>query len=373
MNGNRRISDDDSSFSSDSDSTSSGGQFSRSTDTNSPSRAALRRRDSTGLASMVGDWMGDERSVISSLEEEANRAPLPLLKNKKKKIVPRRSSSMASASSMGSDPIAEGDPSQRCYLVRGSETQGSLIEHYSHEPVNEFLAYWGAPMDKKIPNFKFTQNWGKNELVNSTQGDLRGKLAYFSGICQWLRKAKTFSATVRFNNHVPGWECDMYFYFLEPDDGVQTVLMKEGQLFEVSKIDGVAIITRGKDFLHYDPRFRCGIDKWVSEGSKLGFATKLDVRAGSAYPSSGGRKFGAAREKPQSIKENEEEKKEEEPKLRMVEGATVYIRDQFYSWIPATIESPEDDKKRVKVKVSLPRDWEEQTVKSTLRGSQNMK
>ncbi|KAL9191102.1 hypothetical protein ACHAXT_000808 [Thalassiosira profunda] len=61
------------------------------------------------------------------------------------------------------------------------------------------------------------------------------------------------------------------------------------------------------------------------------------------------------------------------PKKRMVEGATVYIRDPHYSWVPATIESPEDDKNRVKVRVRLPGDWGEQTVAATGRGAQNMK
>ena len=253
-----------------------------------------------------------------------------------------------------------------------------MIEQYSEDEVDEFLAYWSAPADKKIPKFKFTQNWGKSELINSTQGDLRGKRAFFSGICQWIRKAKTFDGTIRICNHVPGWECDLYFYVEEPvvgaDNGAQTVCVEDGQVFSVSKADAVAIVPRGSDFLHYDPRIQCGIEKWVSEGSKLGFATKLDVRAGSAYPDNTISKslFGA-RGKPQSIKEDNEDEDESEPKSRMVEGAPVYVHDPHYSWIPATIESAEDNKKRVKVKVRLPRDWEKHTVVPSGRGAQNMR
>lgn len=66
-------------------------------------------------------------------------------------------------------------------------------------------------------------------------------------------------------------------------------------------------------------------------------------------------------------------KKEEEPANRMAEGAKVYVRDPHYSWIPATIESPEDDKMRVKVAVRLPKDWDSHTVVATGRGANNMK
>ena len=66
-------------------------------------------------------------------------------------------------------------------------------------------------------------------------------------------------------------------------------------------------------------------------------------------------------------------KKEEEPANRMAEGAKVYVRDPHYAWIPATIESPEDDKMRVKVAVRLPKDWESHTVVATGRGANNMK
>ncbi|KAL7529623.1 hypothetical protein ACHAXR_003060, partial [Thalassiosira sp. AJA248-18] len=364
----REVPDDCSSSSSDSESSSNDGQLSASTDAHSANQRGQpqeERRRASAFSSMIDDWMGDDRSLVSAVEEQPQQ-PEPN-QQRKKKLVPHRRSS----SSLCEDNAS----TQQCYLVSGTQTQGSLIEHYSKEPVDKFLAYWTAPADKKIPSFKFTQNWGKNELINSTQGDLRGKRAYFSGICQWLRKAKTFSGTIRFCNHVPGWECDMYFYFLEPVDGVQTVIVKDGESFPVSTADGVAIVTRGTDFLHYDPRFQCGLDKWVSEGSKLGFATKLAGRAGSAYPENS-ISISRGRDKPQAIEKDEEEEEEEEddePQSRMVEGASVYIRDPHYSWMPATIESAEDDKRRVKVKVRLPGDWGDQTVLPTGRGAQNVK
>ena len=356
MNRVTSASDDDSTSSSGSDSTS-----------NAQREESDRRSDVTGLLSLMDDWMGDDRSNISGEKQQQFYPDASAMKQKKKKLVPTNASPQ--------------EPAERCYLVKGTETQGTLIEHYSKVSMHYYLAYWTAPADKKIPNFKFTQNWGKSELVNFTQGDLKGKRSYFSGICSWLRKAKTFSGTVRFCNHISSWECDIYFYLLEPVGGVQTVLVRDGQVFPVSKADGVAIIPRGVDFLHYDPAFQCGLDKWVSEASKLGFATKLDVRAGSAYPensASAKTTRGASESKPQSIEEdyNQEAFEEdlvEEPVSRMVEGASVYVRDPHYSWIPATIESAEDDKKRVKVRVRLPCDWEEQTVLPSGRGAQNMK
>eukprot|EP00986_Skeletonema_menzelii_P005796 scaffold2145_cov136-Skeletonema_menzelii.AAC.1 len=46
----------------------------------------------------------------------------------------------------------------------------------------------------------------------------------------------------------------------------------------------------------------------------------------------------------------------------MTLGTSVYVRDSHYSWIPATIESEPDDKKKVKVQVKFPNDWEEYTT-----------
>jgi hypothetical protein len=269
-----------------------------------------------------------------------------------------------------------------------------LVEYYTEEAPDEYLAYWTPPPGKQIPKFKFTQNWGKSELVNAaTQGDLRGKKSYFAGICQWLRKAKTFNGSFRFCNQVPGWECDMYIFLIEAVDGIQTVLVKDGQTFPSAKAEGVAIVSRGSDFLYYDPRFQCGIDKWVSEGSKLGFATKLDVRPGCAYPKSivshpsildsqrGSTVDNTSDDDDNnddgSNGEHSEEKIDDDHlqsktieildesqrrKSRMTVGTSVYVRDSHYSWIPATIESESDDKKKVKVRVRFPSDWEEYTI-----------
>ncbi|KAL3821961.1 hypothetical protein ACHAXA_004449 [Cyclostephanos tholiformis] len=129
--------------------------------------------------------------------------------------------------------VPESASSQRCYLVISTETR-SLIEHYSEDNVEKFLAYWTAPADKKIPKFKFTQNWGKSEIVNFAKGDTFGRNAYFSGLCQWLKKAKTFDATIAFCDQYPGWECDLYFYLMEPVDGIQMVRVEYGEVFSVS-------------------------------------------------------------------------------------------------------------------------------------------
>ncbi len=186
-------------------------------------------------------------------------------------------------------------------------------------------------------------------------------------------------------------------------DGIQTVLVKEGQTFPSAKAEGVAIVSRGSDFLYYDPRFQCGIDKWVSEGSKLGFATKLDVRVGCAYPksivshpsilesesrnslttvennsnaSSSSSDNGSRNnnekdhyfEEKKSDGDRQQEANEIEDEMhqlkvsRMTLGTSVYVRDSHYSWIPATIKSEPDDRNKVKVTVKFPSDWEEYTT-----------
>jgi cysteine desulfurase len=227
---------------------------------------------------------------------------------------------MSSSSSLLTVP--ESTSSQRCYLVNSTESR-SLIEHYSEDDVEKFLAYWTCPADKKIPKFKFTQNWGKAEIVNFAKGDTFGRNAYFSGVCQWLKKAKTFDATIAFCDQYPGWECDLYFYLSEPVDGVQMVRVEFGEVFSVSLAIGVAILPRGTDFLHQDFRTQIGVQQWLSEGSKIGYTSKLDVKAGSAFPKSStfSKPLGASVSNPPSIKDEARPK----PRLSVTASAVSNI------------------------------------------------
>lgn len=451
--------------------------------------------------------MGDELSALSIGDETRISVERPTLRQKNKTATTKTNETTIS-------------PQPICYLVQGEQTQGTLIEHYSetllpNTTTTNILAYWSTLPGSTVPKFKFTKNFGKSEICNATQGDLRGKRAYYSGICQWLRSAKTFNGTFTFVNHVAGWECDVYLYFNCAHDGVQTALVRDGEAFPVYLADGVAIVPRGSDFIHYDPRFQCNIDKWLSEGSKLGFATKLEVRAGCALPKNnnssshraigdaarptGGASYnemsknyargkersemnrvqayerrvaeGQAREEAERqaakfaseqaskemkcLEERERARVEKERldhleivssgkkiakedvsrskssvsssnasedvqpnnkietveheenvssgksgrqsadsgcdgdaregmqatnktgtvehKSRMQVGMPVYIRDPHYSWLPASVESEEDDKKRVKVRVRLPFNWEDHTITPQGRGVDNMK
>ena len=46
----------------------------------------------------------------------------------------------------------------------------------------------------------------------------------------------------------------------------------------------------------------------------------------------------------------------------MTIGTSVYVRDIHYSWLPATIETPTDDKGRVRIMIRLPSNWDNVTV-----------
>ena len=344
----------------------------------------LSRR--SGFSTIINDWYGDgdASSAVSppaaTIAYAFSKQQADGKQNTRKKLVPI-ASPVPNKRRTPTKPKASSQSAQRCYLIWGSQTQGSLIEYYAEtEELDEYLAYWTPPSGKQIPKFKFTQNWGKNELVNAaTQGDLRGKRSYFSGVCQWIRKAKTFNASFRFRTHIPGWECDIYIFLHEAVDGIQTVLVKDGQSFPSAKAAGVAIVTRGSDFLYYDPRFQCPIDKWVSEGSKLGFASKLDVRPGCAFPKSivshpsiltsgrdtadntssdDGGVVAEEDEKSDPSHLNEVEEEFQQRPSRMIVGTAVYVRDSHYTWVPAKVTTEPDEKYKVKVRVELPHDWD---------------
>ena len=393
----------------------------------------------------------NENESASSTHDESNTAALRL---DKKRITPKSLKlGEASTDSIAAAVSSSSAQTTVCYLLQDSQTQATLIEQYSQTPPKStYLASYSIPPDKSIPQYKYTQNFGKQTLCNATQGDLRGKRAYYSGICQWIKGCKTWSGSILFERHIGGWECDIYVYFNTHEKNQyqherQTVLIQDGQEFPIYRADAVAIVPRGADFIHFDPRFTANIDKWISEGSKLGFASKLNSSPGCAYGKNdsknsrmvgdaarptGGKSYSSLSKEYEVRKsgmdklradarqmrsENRAEREEgemqairmanekgtkkmsilEEKELsriemeksksesinesnnvkvdsdsRMVEGTPVYIRDAQYSWIPATIESPQDDKHRVKVAVRLPSDWEECTIIPSNRSVQSI-
>src|SRR6056300_1699438 len=174
---------------------------SSSSSTSSSEEADTMRRNSnnfntrqSGFSAIMDDWYGDNTSVLDTSNRSAEASsssttPSPKIKTetieqrqkqqqeeqeqlpssshaqikKKKKLVPIKTAVPKSTK----PHRVTSNSSQRCYLLRGSETQGSLVEYYTDSSVTEYLAYWTPPSGKTIPKFKFTQNWGKSEIINA--------------------------------------------------------------------------------------------------------------------------------------------------------------------------------------------------------------
>ncbi|KAL7508418.1 hypothetical protein ACHAXN_005483 [Cyclotella atomus] len=351
------------------------------------------RRGHDAFGSMIDDWLGDDCSFLSNEDNTStsthnSSAPATddheLLLKKKKKIVPIRHHGNHGQDTEAEAPTTEATSQTTvCYLLLDTQTQATLIEQYSktYPPSNtavdpsSILASYSIPSNKSLPSYKYTRNFGKSTLVNATMGDLR--------------------------------------------------------------------VTN--------------IDKWVAEGSKLGFASKLDISAGCAYPNtansseikdrlvgdaarpSGGKSYSSLSRQYDVIKLHNEQASSEKERMRreerlkmedkeikavrsasekgsreyrdleerelmkrfemeknssvgasdkisshsntnssntntndsdpsqrteskMTEGTPVYIRDAHYSYLPAIISSPQDDKHRLKVQITLPSDWNQYTV-----------
>ena len=112
---------------------------------------------------------------------------------------------------------------RRCYLTFGAESHGTLFVHWSAEPVEGALAFF-APR-KNVPGFKFKQNGGRSELIREMSGGTGERIKrYYSGICQFIKLAKSFDASLVLHASEVLPKCDVSLLDgAKPEDNVIAV------------------------------------------------------------------------------------------------------------------------------------------------------
>ena len=87
-----------------------------------------------------------------------------------------------------------------CYLTFSDASQGTLFLHWSETPVAGALAFFEPR--KSVPAFKYKSNGGRSELIREMSGGTGERIKrFYSGICQYVKLAKSFDAAVVFYEH----------------------------------------------------------------------------------------------------------------------------------------------------------------------------
>jgi len=134
------------------------------------------------------------------------------------------------------NPFEEG-----CYLLFDESSGGIMKIQYSKTKVDGALGFWQPGHGKKIQAFKFNQNQGRSDLLKGIAGkDYRKK--YFSAVAQFVKAARMQSGTYCKWSEFDRVENDVYVFY---NDTCEVKHIQEGEKFDVSEIDAIAVVPKG--------------------------------------------------------------------------------------------------------------------------------
>ncbi|ANQ05954.1 Uncharacterized protein PCOAH_00002450 [Plasmodium coatneyi] len=146
------------------------------------------------------------------------------------------------------------------YLTFDNASNGSLFIVWKKEKVDGALMF--IKPTKAVPEFKFTSNSGKSELIRNLQSD---KKLFYSGVCQFIKKAKEINGEVtllaHFNDTFP---IKVNVYFLK---GNNVVPLSVDVSFDLDGVDAVSVLPHGSSSLQVKTMKK---DMFVSRGNTEG-------------------------------------------------------------------------------------------------------
>jgi len=140
--------------------------------------------------------------------------------------------------------------------VYSSDSGGKLTLHYSRTRIPEAIGFWRpglSPNAKTIPDFKFSQNAGRVELIKGIAGSTANRKKYFNGWCQFIKAAKQYDGFVYKWKNKGGIEVDLWTYQNSHNSivkiGEDETQSPPGHSFDVSKVDAIGCVPRNSAFL----------------------------------------------------------------------------------------------------------------------------
>lgn len=125
-------------------------------------------------------------------------------------------------------------PTDGGYLIFSTSNAGMMTLTMSKEPVSDALCYFSPK--KTIPDFKYTQNAGRTELIRNMGADMS---KYYEGIAAFIKIAASYDGDLYILS-----ASKFSIYLLE---GNQVKEVKEGAAFNLSNADAAAVVPRGSE------------------------------------------------------------------------------------------------------------------------------
>ncbi|SCM04248.1 conserved Plasmodium protein, unknown function [Plasmodium chabaudi adami] len=151
------------------------------------------------------------------------------------------------------------------YLIFDNASNGSLFIAWKKEKVENALLY--IRPTKNVPEFKFTCNNGKYELIRNLQSD---KKIFFSGICQFIKEARDIKGKITLLPYLEnGFPIKVNIYFLKGNNVVQ---LKSGESFDLEGVDASTVLPYGSSSLQVKTMSKdMFVGKGNSEGASISF------------------------------------------------------------------------------------------------------
>ncbi|SOV13171.1 conserved Plasmodium protein, unknown function [Plasmodium sp. DRC-Itaito] len=128
------------------------------------------------------------------------------------------------------------------YLVFDNASNGTLFIVWKKEKVENALMF--IKPTKAVPEFKFVNRNGKNELIRNLQSD---KKLFYSGICQFVKEAKDIKGKLTLLPHFDtSFPIKVDLYFLK---GSKVMPLYTDEAFAVQDVDAMSVLPKGSSSL----------------------------------------------------------------------------------------------------------------------------
>jgi len=162
-----------------------------------------------------------------------------------------------------------------CYLLYVTDASKLMI-HYSKYFVQGAIAFWKPGPGFKIKEFKFKgKTFGRYDLV----GNCASRKDYYSGWCQFVRAAKAMEGSLWVygrKDETKGFHLDLFVYYQDREDGVETAVIPENEEFNLSGIKAVACLPKHAEFNEIiELGIKMNLNNWMNEANSNGVASKM--------------------------------------------------------------------------------------------------
>jgi len=172
-----------------------------------------------------------------------------------------------------------------CYLYYDSDS-AKLMLQYATQKIPDAIGFYTST---SIPEFKYTRNLGRSELIGNCASGVTGRKNYYSGWCQYVRAARSSFRLGRDGKKddedaglwifsrpegQQGLDVDVYVYNGQKKD--QILALEENTKICASdfyNIDAVACLPKHADFFGEVKRVDLG--RWMTEASYVGAGSRF--------------------------------------------------------------------------------------------------